>query len=66
MDWTKTTARRDENHLSLGIWCTLYQRFDGISQDLLLKYSGINLQLNLNIAVINDSVVVVNGMVCFP
>ena len=28
MNWTKTTARRDEEHLSFGIWCTLYQRFD--------------------------------------
>ena len=23
MDWAKTTARRDEKHLSLGIWCVL-------------------------------------------
>ena len=22
MDWVKTTARRDEKHLSFGIWCT--------------------------------------------
>ena len=29
MDWTKTTARRDENHLSFGIWFILYQTFDG-------------------------------------
>ena len=28
MDWTKTTARRDKKHLSLGIWCILYWRFD--------------------------------------
>ena len=28
MDWAKTTARQDKNHLSFGIWCTLYQRFD--------------------------------------
>ena len=26
MNWAKTTARRDENHLSLGIWCVLYYR----------------------------------------
>ena len=25
MDWTKTTARRDEKHLSFGIWCVLYK-----------------------------------------
>ena len=25
---TKTTARRDEKHLSFAIWCALYQRFD--------------------------------------
>ena len=24
LDWTKKTARRDEKHLSLGIWCVLY------------------------------------------
>ena len=24
MDWAKTTARRDENHLMFGIWCGLY------------------------------------------
>ena len=29
IDWTKTTARRDEKHLSFGIWCALYLRFDG-------------------------------------
>ena len=29
VDWEKTTERRDETHLSFGIWCDLYQRFDG-------------------------------------
>ena len=29
MDRAKKTARQDENHLSLGIWCTLYWRFYG-------------------------------------
>ena len=29
LDWTKTTARRDEKLLSLVIWCTLYKRFYG-------------------------------------
>ena len=24
MYWAKTTARRDEKHLSFGIWCDLY------------------------------------------
>ena len=24
MDWAKTTAKRDEKHLSFGIWCALY------------------------------------------
>ena len=24
LDYAKTTARRDEKHLSLGIWCLLY------------------------------------------
>ena len=23
MDWAETTARRHENHLSLGIWCDI-------------------------------------------
>ena len=30
MNWAKTTARRDEKHLSVGIWCALYKRFDCI------------------------------------
>ena len=30
MDWAKTTARQDEEHLSFGLWCVLYQRFDGM------------------------------------
>ena len=29
LDWAKTIARRDEKHLSLGIWCVLYSRFYG-------------------------------------
>ena len=29
MDWTDPTARRDEKHLSIEIWCDLYYRFDG-------------------------------------
>ena len=28
MDWVKTTAKCDEKHLSFGICCVLYQRFD--------------------------------------
>ena len=35
MDWTKTTARQDEKHLSFGIWCDLYKRFYG--NDILKK-----------------------------
>ena len=30
MDWAKTMARRDRKHLSLGIWCHLYWRFDSM------------------------------------
>ena len=26
MDWSKTTARRDKKHLSVGIWCVTYIR----------------------------------------
>ena len=29
VDWAKTTARRDAKHSSFGIWCDLYERFDG-------------------------------------
>ena len=29
MDWTKATARRCEKHSSVGIWCNLYEIFDG-------------------------------------
>ena len=29
MDWPETIARRDLKHLSVGIWCHLYYRFDG-------------------------------------
>ena len=25
MDWTMTTTRQEEKHLSLGIWCALYR-----------------------------------------
>ena len=31
MNWTKTTSRGDDNHLSFVIWCHLYQRFYSIS-----------------------------------
>ena len=30
MDWARATAKRDENHLSLGICCVLYYIFYGI------------------------------------
>ena len=29
MDWEKAIARRDESHLSCGIWCALYNMFYG-------------------------------------
>ena len=29
MDRAKTTVRHDEKHLTFGIWCVLYWRFDG-------------------------------------
>ena len=32
MDWAQTTTRRDEKHLSFGICCDLYQRFDSKQQ----------------------------------
>ena len=41
MDWAMTTARRDEKHLCLGIWCTLYLTVHSCD----LKY-GRNIILN--------------------
>ena len=29
IDWAKSTSKRDEKHLSLGIWCDVNWRFDG-------------------------------------
>ena len=38
MDWAKTTARRDEKHLNVWIWCDLYYMFNGILHlDILQK-----------------------------
>ena len=34
MDWAETIARRDENHLSIGIWFHLYKRFYGTTENL--------------------------------
>ena len=34
MDWAKATARRDEKHLSFGVWCVLQRLFYGISLQL--------------------------------
>ena len=41
MGWEKTTARWDEKHLSFGILCTLYKRFDTIFpfRKILLMFS---------------------------
>ena len=41
MDWAKTTARRDETHLSFGIRCPLYLRFYGILWDYCKQFDGI-------------------------
>ena len=30
MDYAKTTVKRDKKHLTCGIWCTIYKRYDGI------------------------------------
>ena len=49
MDWTKTTARQNEKHLSLGIWFTLYKRFYGSSNScisfemVLLKWNTFDI-----------------------
>ena len=34
MDWAKTTAKRDEKHLSFVIWCDFYKRFYGIIKSI--------------------------------
>ena len=34
LDWAKPIARRDEKHLTLGIWCVLYWRFYGSSNSI--------------------------------
>ena len=44
MDWEKTSARRDEKHLSFGIWGTLYQRFDGIWSPYIITLIHTNYQ----------------------
>ena len=38
MNWAKTTARRDQKHLALGIRCDLYWRFDGMLLSRMLSY----------------------------
>ena len=35
MDWAKTTVKQDERHLSFGIWCDLYLRFDSVYKNKL-------------------------------
>ena len=40
MDWAKTTARRDKKHLSFGILCDLYKRFDDSSPSPLWCAAG--------------------------
>ena len=47
MDWTKATARRDEKHLSFGIWCNLYYRFYGIS-----RYSSLGVCVYLSVRLV--------------
>ena len=42
MDWVKSTARRDEKHLSFGIWSLLYKRFDGNFKSIIFKLIILN------------------------
>ena len=39
VDWADTDARRDENHLSFGIWCDLYYRFYGKFNSLSMSWN---------------------------
>ena len=38
--WAKTTARREEKHLSFAIRCDLYQRFDG-TRCMIFPYNAV-------------------------
>ena len=38
MDWTKTTARRDEIHLSFGNWCAYFRGLTAIKVTLIKHY----------------------------
>ena len=44
MDWTKTTSRRNENHLCSVNWCALYYRFYGNKRLLLQKLCTITVK----------------------
>ena len=53
MDWSKTTARRDENHLSFGIWGVLYYRIYGLYLTSILPGSCLIGPLQLNAEVLS-------------
>ena len=57
MDWAKTTARRDEEHLSFGIWWTyirdLTVHFNGLVQE---KRNSIANALELRLSCTNPSI----------
>ena len=51
---TKTTARWDKKHLSFGIWCFLYQKFNGIQLSMKLRSFWFYLyQSSLNLTYCN-------------
>ena len=40
MGWAKTTARRDENHLSFVIWCAYIKTFYGTTLFAIMLYAA--------------------------
>ena len=58
MDWTKTTVRRDEKHLSLGSRCDLYLRFDGT---LVSSFAFIGVQCFFSAVMLEKSIGLFNN-----
>ena len=46
MDWAKTTARRDKNHLSFVIWCILCYNFYGNCSVTVALYSLVHYKID--------------------
>ena len=66
MDWAKTAARWDEKHLSFGIWCGLYQRFDSTCNNTSPAFNNWEWFLNGVSFQVLKSAVYVQKLVCLP